>query len=220
MKAVAVLLAGCAVAGMPQPGGAPPDAQQGTSADAPQNMQADAPQNVQADAAIDAPSGACGHAFTGVLATWTFAGQPGSQATTTAMSSAAGITAGSVQRASALTASSGASSMNSSNWAIGAIDKTKYYSLTLAPASGCGLSITSVAIDVKSSSTGPAMAVIASSADNYAQQAAVSTSAASTPALTATASGMLELRVYGFSATSAAGTMRVQNTLTVTGSIQ
>jgi hypothetical protein len=41
------------------------------------------------------------------------------------------------------------------------------------------------------------------------------------PALTVTAAtGVLELRVYGFSASATTGTMRIQNTLSITGALQ
>jgi hypothetical protein len=78
-----------------------------------------------------------------------------------------------------------------------------------------------LAIDAKSSNSGPTMAVVATSDDTFTQNASVSTTAASTPALAvANSSVAVELRVYGFHASSAAGTFRVQNTLTVTGALQ
>jgi len=40
------------------------------------------------------------------------------------------------------------------------------------------------------------------------------------PALTASATSALEVRIYGFAATATTGTMRVQNTLSVTGALQ
>jgi hypothetical protein len=107
---------------------------------------ADAP--AQGDARpIDAPpsSGTCAQAFTGTLATWSFAGQAGNQASTPATSQATGVTAGPVTRAAALTAVGGLDSINSNNWPLTATrDATKYYTFTLAPPAGCTLSITGV----------------------------------------------------------------------------
>ena len=136
------------------------------------------------------------------------------------MTTATGITAGAVQRAAALTAVSGANSINSSSWPTAAqADATKYYALTIAPPSGCMLSLTALAIDAKASGTGPAAAAVATSLDAFAQLVTISTSAASTPAVTATHGGPIELRVYGYSASAAAGTLRLQGTLSVQGSL-
>ena len=81
--------------------------------------------------------------------------------------------------------------------------------------------MTSVAIDAKSSGTGPSTAEIATSADQFAQNATISTSSPTTvPIAMSAVSGTLEVRVFGFGATGASGTMRVQGSLTVTGTIE
>jgi hypothetical protein len=167
----------------------------------------------------DAPANAC--AFSGVLATWSFTGDAGSQASTPATSTAQGVTAGDVQRATTLTAVSGANSINSSNWPSAAQrDDTKYYTLTITPPTGCMLDLTSAAVDAHSSGTGPTKASIATSADSFGPGQTVSTTAASTPALTVTnQTDTLAIRIYGWTASGAAGTMRLQNTLTLTGSL-
>ncbi len=183
------------------------------------------------DAAIDAPSGSgmrdaaqagCAQAFTGVLATWDFTGQPGNQASTAVKTTAPGVVAGPVQRATGLTAVSGADAINSSNWALTAQpDPTKYYAFTIAPPSGCTIAISALSIDAKASGTGPAMAVIATSIDSYVQTTAISTAAKSTPSLAPPPQvASIELRVFGYGATATAGTLRLQTTLSVTGSLQ
>ena len=168
------------------------------------------------------PSGSCTTPFSGILGTWDFSTQSGSESMVTASSSASGVVAGSFTRAAALTAASGSGSINSSNWPSAAQrDSTKYYSVSVAPPSGCSLSIASISIDAKSSATGPASAVVATSVDSFSLTGAVSTSAPSTPALAVTnAAGSVEIRIYGYSASSSSGTLRVQNTFTVTGSLQ
>ncbi len=171
------------------------------------------------DAAIDAPASGC--AFTGILATWTLTGASGSQVSTPVTSTATGVTAGDLTRSAALTAASGADSMNSSGWSTSAQrDTTKYYTLSLTPPAGCAANLTMMSIDLKSSGTGPAMAEVATSIDTFTATTPASTSAASTPALSANATGAIELRVYGYAATGASGTMRVENTVTISGSIQ
>ena len=101
------------------------------------------------------------------------------------------------------------------------LDVTKYYTFSITPPSGCAMTLTSAAVDAKSSGTGPTMAAIATSADTYTATAAVSTTAASTPALTVVgATGAIEIRIYGYAASATGGTMRLQTTLSVSGSLQ
>ena len=173
---------------------------------------------------MDAPvqHGSCASPFSGVLATWTFSGDTGSQATTASASSATGMTAGAIARAAGLTSSSGANSMNSTNWGTASTrDTTKYYTVTITPPSGCQLDLSAAAIDAKASGSGPMAAVVATSADTFTQTASMSTSVASTPTLAVTgATGAIELRIYGYAASSASGTMRLQNTLSVTGALR
>jgi hypothetical protein len=171
----------------------------------------------------DSPTsnGTCAMAFTGTLATWSFTGETGTQAMTAAATKANGVTAGAVTRAATLTAVSGAGSINSSNWPLTATrDATKFYAFTLTPPAGCELAITAAAIDARASGTGPASAQLATSADSYTAAATVSTSAAGNVAFTATANGMIELRVFGFAATATGGTFRLQNTLSITGELK
>ena len=167
-------------------------------------------------------SATCANPFTGVLATWTFAAEAGNQAQTPVTSKATAVTAGPVQRAAGLTPVSGANAINSSGWATAATrDTTKYYTLDLAPAHGCSMTITAASIDAKASATGPTMAVVSTSVDTFAEATALSTSAPSAPTLTMTPQTTgVEVRVYGFGASSGTGTMRLQTTLSITGSIQ
>lgn len=160
-------------------------------------------------------------AFSGVLATYSFAGETGSQTQTAATSTATGIVAGPIKRAATVTATSGANSINSTSWPTAtSVDLTKFYTFTIAPPSGCGMTISTISIDVKSSGTGPATGALATSSDNYATFKSVSTGAPSTVTASVTSSSMLEVRVYGYGASSTGGTMRVQSTLTINGTLQ
>ena len=167
-------------------------------------------------------SGTCTSPFSGVLATWNLAGETGTQASSAAASTAPGVTATPLTRSIPLIAASGTGSINSTNWPLGsALDPMSYYTLSLAPPAGCTLALASIAIDVKSSGTGPSMAAIGTMADAFAQPTAISTSAPSMPTLTASvASGSLEIRVFGYGATAASGTMRIQNMLVISGALQ
>jgi hypothetical protein len=179
----------------------------------------DAPSNIHIPDAPP-PSG-CAQAFTGVLATWSLAGATGSQTSSAATTTATGIVAGPLTRASTLNAASGSGSMNSSGWATTSTpDATKYYTFTITPPSGCKLALSSGAFDVAHSSTGPTLGAIATSSDNYVNQTTLSTSTASTPSLVVSGgTAQLEIRVYGYGASAGTGTMRIQNTLSLSGSL-
>ncbi len=162
------------------------------------------------------------NAFQGALATFDFTGEPGNQTSTAATSAAAGVTAGAISRASALTAISGTDSINSSTWATGAkVDTTKYYTFKLTPQAPCTLDVSSLSITTKASATGPANAAVATSEDSFATTTSFSPNVTATPSLSVSgATGDVEIRVYGFGASASGGTMRVDSTLTVTGSLQ
>lgn len=178
--------------------------------------------DAQGASGVDAPPSSSGCSFSGALATWSFTGQPGSETSIAASASASGVTASDLTRAAGLTATAGSGSINASGWATsGQLAVAKYYTMSLTPPPGCSLDITSVAIDARSSSTGPAQAALATSADGFAQPITVSTTAASTPTLSVSGAGApVEIRIYGFAASGAAGTMRLQNTLTITGALR
>ena len=168
---------------------------------------------------VDAPSNNC--AFSGVLASYSFAAQAGSQATTPAATTAPGLTAGGIARSASVAVASGAGSMNASTWPMTAqLDPAAYYTLAIMPPAGCTLAVTALAIDAKSSGTGPASAAVATSADGFVQTSPVSTAVPSTPTVSVTGATTLEIRVYGFAATTSSGTMRLQNQLSITGSMQ
>jgi len=171
---------------------------------------------------IDAPMVTCTMPFTGALATWDFTGDAGSQLASSVDAMAPGVVASSVTRASGVTAVAGVNSLNSSSWpTASSLDSTKYVTFSVTPPAGCTLSITTVAVDAKASGSGPTAARIATSVDAYAQLAPISTAAASVGTLNVSAApAAVELRIYGFSASSAAGTLRLQASLVVNGSVQ
>jgi len=166
-------------------------------------------------------SGTCATPFTGMLATWDLAGAPGTQASSPATSMVPSLTAGALSRSSTLTATAGTDSINAASWpTTGQLDPASYFTLTIAAPNGCALDLTGAALDVKSSGTGPASAAIAASDTAFAQTTPVSTTAAGAVALSvANASGQVELRIFGFAASANTGTMRIENQLTISGSM-
>jgi len=214
---VLMVTAACATAGAPQQ--APNDAPANHS-DGPRG--GDGTQQQDAAGHPDSPPGSCATPFSGALAAWSFTGEPGSQASTAATSMATGVNAGAVSRSASLTVASGVGSINSSNWpTAAALDASKYYTFTVTPPTGCQMDLTALAIDAKASGTGPTMAVVATSDDSYGQTSSLSTTAPSTPTLHVNgATGMIELRVFGFAASGTGGTLRIQNTLTLSGTLR
>ncbi len=170
----------------------------------------------------DTPASTCTMAFTGPLATWSMVGEPGSQTQTAAFMSAPGVVATSIVRAAPLIVADGIGSINASNWSTDpSPDLTKYFTISLTPPTGCALAVNSVAIDAKSSTTGPLSAALATSADTFSATSPVSTAMPSTVTLMVTdKTGPLEIRIYGYSAAAMGGTLRVQNMLTVSGTLQ
>jgi hypothetical protein len=210
---LAIVSVGCATAGSGGVADNQPDASTNHRDDA---AESDAPARVDA-----ASSGSCADAFTGVLASWAFSGDAGSQTTTNSSSTATGVTAGAIGRASGLTVNTGADSMNASNWPTAAQrDGSKFFTFSITPPAGCSLDLTSASIDAKASATGPTKASIGTDADAFAQESSVSTSAPGDATMSVTSStSAVEIRIYGWSASSAGGTMRLEGTLAVTGTL-
>jgi len=181
----------------------------------------DAPSDVVANDAPVSDSGCPGHGTTGALVTYVLTSEPGSEASVPATTAVTGVTGGALTRSSVLTVSSGAGSINSSGWGTGAtFDATKYYTFKVTPAAGCSVSLTKLALDVQASATGPTKGDVATSADAFGTHSA-SFTGTSAPAVTlsASGSGAIEVRVYGYGASASGGTFRIQNTVTLSGTI-
>jgi hypothetical protein len=222
---------GCATAVVPD--GAAPDIKTdddagGSSSDNSYASGGDSGSSSPADAGKTTPpkgdsgtsTGSC--SFTGALAAYDFTGESGDQTSTTATSTAPGVAAGNVKRAGTLTAVSGADSINASGWATAShADTTKYYTLSVTPPSGCSLDITSISIDTSASGSGPSTGAVATSEDSFGAMTTFTTGATHNNTLSVSGStSAVEIRIYGYSASSSAGTMRMQSTLTVTGSLK
>lgn len=181
----------------------------------------DAASDAGPDAAPDAGPVTC--AFTGKLVSFDLSKLVAGQAGLAASTSAPGVTAGSLTRAG-VTAVSASGAMNSSNWPTGAVDTGKHYVFSVTPPATCTMTVTALALDLKASNTGPAMAAVGTSVDSYAalSNLVVTPAGGSTNAPLAGVSGVsgaLEVHVFGFNAGTSAGTLRIENTLSVIGSL-
>lgn len=163
--------------------------------------------------------------FTGTLATWDFTGQTGDEASVASASSASGVTTAPITRSSTLLPATGSSSINSKGWSMSSTnDGTTYYTFRLTPSAGCALRITNVALTARASATGASKGAVGTSVDAFTGVAfgpIPLTDTMFNVALSAsgTTGGAIEVRVFGWGATSTGGTMRLTSTLTVTGSV-
>jgi hypothetical protein len=171
--------------------------------------------------ADSAGSSCAAHGFSGALVTFDLSAQTGSEASAAPTSSAAGVTGGVLSRASGLTAVSGAGSINASGWpTASSADQALYYAFSVTPAAGCTVALTSLALDLKASSSGPANASVGTSADAYASLSTpVAGNSTGTVTLSASAAAPITVHVFGYGATSTGGTLRIQNTMTLSGTI-
>jgi hypothetical protein len=190
------------------------------------NTTHDADQHASADASHGSGSGSgsgtCSSPFSGVIATWDFTSASGSQTTTSSSNAANGVIAGDIGRSSQLVASTGSGSINSSNWSTSSSDdQSTYYTLSVTPPSGCSLSLSSMSIEAKASGTGPSSVEVGTSDDSFGSTSSITTAGStSTPALSVNgASDAVEVRVFGYGASGSNGTLRLSETLTLTGSI-
>jgi hypothetical protein len=206
------------------PGEAGPSGDSGSVADAGGGSDGGGPTDAGGGEAAPPYDGGCaGHGTTGALVTFDLSSQSGSEASAAATTVATGVTSGDLSRASGLTAVSGSGSINASGWPTASTaDATKYFTFTVTPASGCTVSLTTLALDVSASSTGPTKADVATSGDSFATHTA-SFAGTATPTATltgASGTGPIEVRVYGYAAGGSAGTFRIRNELTLSGTIE
>jgi hypothetical protein len=164
----------------------------------------------------------CKTPATGVLATWSFANQLGTETSVAVGSAAPGVVAGAIARSAALTPAAGAGSISSSNWPTTAhLDMSTYYTLTVAPPAGCVLDLDTMDVDAEASQTGPASAEILTSADNFLVPAQVFTAMPTAATLQVTAAGSaVELRLFGYFAATGSGTLALDGSLDVRGEIR
>jgi hypothetical protein len=176
--------------------------------------------DASADAPVEADAG-CPDTITGTLAIYDLSSLSGISTSAPATSTATGITAAAITRSSILKPESASGAINSSNWSLGTLDSTRYYTFTITPPAMCTMAITGVYLDTASSLTGPANGDVATSADSFTSTSSFTPGSAGTVTVSVTgAMGAIEVRVYGYNATASGGTMRIENTMTVSGSLK
>jgi hypothetical protein len=172
------------------------------------------------DSGTDTGSGGCG--FSGTLVTFDLSQEPGSEASVSPKSSAPGVTVAPLKRSSALSSVSGTGTINASGWTTaGNPDQTHYYTFTITPPAACATTLTTLSVDSSASSTGPSSAAAGTSADSFASPVAFNPGSVSSVSITGAngTKGAIEVRIYGYAAGGTGGTLRVRNTLTLSGSL-
>lgn len=163
------------------------------------------------------------------LASWSFSGATGDQATQPPASAAAGLTASDVTRGSGLTASGAGNSISSSGWTNSTTpDANDYYQFGVTINGSTTAALTSVSFQERRSATGIRTFVLRSSLDGYVGNIAAPTGVPddtanrdqtiTLPASFASLTNQtVTFRLYGYSAEAAGGTWRLNNHGTLGG---
>jgi hypothetical protein len=170
-------------------------------------------------ALVDAASG-CG--FAGTLVTFDTTPLAGSTVQLAPTSTGPGVTASALKRTGVgVVGASGG--LNANGWPTAGVDLAKHFDFSISPPAGCAVRVSKISLAVAASSSGPQTAALATSADGYATPKPVAPSGVTVDiplAAVGAASAPLEIHLYGYSAQSATGTLRVTDVLTVTGSLE
>jgi len=167
------------------------------------------------------PTSAC--AFTGQLVAFDLDQAMGAQADLSASSKAAGLGTTTLRRGGVVTVPT-SHAMNASDWPSGGVDLTKHFAFTVTPPAGCALTVSSLAVELKASNTGPASAAAGTSIDGFAARQTLTVTSGGGAVVVPFAAGTrataaLEVRIFGFDASSSGGTLRLQGTLALTGTL-
>ena len=154
------------------------------------------------------------------IATYDFTGALGSQASTAATGVDPNLTAADISRGAGVTAAAAGSCITSTGWATGTTLSTAnndYYTITLTPASGFGLNLTSLVFSTQISSQGPANASVRTSLDGFATDAGAFVPTTTNARVSIPLNGPsftsitapIEVRIYGYNAVASGGTFRI-----------
>lgn len=151
------------------------------------------------------------------LATYSFLGQSGDQASTPVGTVATGVSASSITRGANVSAHTATNSMNSTNWSTNVtVGLAKYYQFGLTPDPGFTLSLTSLVIGMTRTAAGPASFAVRSSLDSFASDIFTGLVPETVAKITNNfgtgfdnLTGPVNFRVYGYNATAIEGRFRL-----------
>ena len=156
------------------------------------------------------------------IVVFTFPGAAGNEATFAPDSQPLFATVSSMSRGTGLTASANSGTFSASAWTTGAsLDLSDYYSFSITPNHSSLMSLSTLTLDERRSSTGIRDWVVRSSLDNFGSDLshfAVPDDSNTRTGQTTTFGGIfanlfdgVEFRIYGYNAESGAGTWRIDN---------
>lgn len=162
------------------------------------------------------------HIEVGANVTFSFTGAVGSETTfpADAVTTPGLALRPEMSRGPGATAAAAGNAFSGTSWNTAALDPTAYYSFTITPSSTTALTLLNLALDDQKSGTGPTTAVIRSSLDGFTADlvtftthTAIATGHTTLPlgAAFANLTAPVELRIFGFGATAAGGTWRIDN---------
>ncbi|MDI1255401.1 MAG: T9SS sorting signal type C domain-containing protein [Flavobacterium sp.] len=141
---------------------------------------------------------------------------------TTGQTVATNLTVSGIVKAAGLNAASVTDRFSASNWSTGGYDATKYFEFTLTPNSGYEIDFVNFIYTGQASGTGPTAFSFRSSLDNYVAEIGTPTALGANISLAGAAYQDVAIpvtfRIYGYTASGAAGTFSVNN-FTFNGSV-
>jgi len=163
-----------------------------------------------------------GRTASGISVAFSFSGSTGSEPSFAADGQPADATVSPMSRGTGLTASAAANAFSSSGWTTAAVrDLNDYYTFTITPDSGFGMSLTRLELDERRSLTGIREWSIYSSLDSFGialgtfsvddNDSTRVNQGVNLGAPFANLTSSLEFRIYGFRSEAAGGTWRVDN---------
>ncbi len=126
---------------------------------------------------------------------------------------AANITASGIGRGAGISANAGSNRYNANSWNTASIDLTAYFTFTLTPNSGFEIDFNSFVYAGQASGSGPTSFAFRSSVDSFASNIGTPTASGTTISLSGASyqniTSAIEFRLYGWGASSSAGTFSV-----------
>lgn len=125
------------------------------------------------------------------------------------------LTATGIGRGSGLTSSNANDRYSATSWNSASLDANDYFTWTLTPATGYTLSLTNLIYTAQTSGTGPSNFSLRTSADTFTTSLGTPTATGATITLTGASfqglTSSLEVRLYGWAATSTSGSFSVND---------
>jgi hypothetical protein len=158
------------------------------------------------------------------IATYSFTGATGSEATFAVDAQPINVAFGPMSRGAGLTASAATNAFAAAGWTLMGLDATDYFAFTVQPSTGFRMRLDSLVLDERRSNTGIRDWAVRSSLDNFTANLATvnipdndltrTNSKVTLPTSFAALTTQVEFRIYGYNAEAVAGSWRIDNVRT------